>query len=265
VYQWLAGGFFLVHHVDVMIGQRQVRALELIGEYDPATDSFTARAYDNLGDVTTMQARVDEQGVWRFTGGGDVASVPGPPLPTPAPGRGQAAIGGCAVTVDLVAQAQAGDRDAFARLVEPYRRELLPGRAAIGSSAPADQRATGSAGPARETISAASHGPRHRLPCSYHTARSVLPAWWDAFRTTVSASSKSPRAAASAKRRAWRRSCHRPSPVVVTKTIAPTKPTRMRSMPRISSTPSDISAIALTCHRPRRARTTKRIPQRGSQ
>jgi hypothetical protein len=78
VYQWLAGGFFLAHHVDVMIGQRQVRALELIGEYDPATDSFTARAYDNLGDVTTMQARLDEQGVWRFTGGGDVASVARP-------------------------------------------------------------------------------------------------------------------------------------------------------------------------------------------
>ena len=41
VYEWLAGGFFLVHHVDVVIGDQQVRALELIGEYDPATDAFT--------------------------------------------------------------------------------------------------------------------------------------------------------------------------------------------------------------------------------
>jgi RNA polymerase sigma-70 factor (ECF subfamily) len=31
---------------------------------------------------------------------------------------------GCAVTVDLLARAQAGDGDAFAQLVEPYRREL---------------------------------------------------------------------------------------------------------------------------------------------
>jgi hypothetical protein len=100
---------------------------------------------------------------------------------------------------------------------------------------------------------------------SYHATGSVLPAWWDAARTTVSASSKSPRAAASAKRRACRRSCHHPSPVVATKTIAHTKLTRTRSIPRISSTPSHISAIALTCHRPRRARTAKRIPQRGSQ
>jgi hypothetical protein len=31
-------------------------------------------------------------------------------------------------------------------------------------------------------------------------------------------------------------------------------------MPRISSTPSHIWAIALTCHRPRRALTARRIP-----
>jgi hypothetical protein len=78
VYEWLPGGFFLVHHVDVKIGQQQVQALEIIGEYDPATDSFTARAYDNLGDVTIMRARVDDQGVWTFTGGGDVAPVARP-------------------------------------------------------------------------------------------------------------------------------------------------------------------------------------------
>jgi hypothetical protein len=78
VYEWLAGGFFLVHHVDVVIGQQRVQALELIGEYDPATDAFTARAYDNLGNVTVMRARVDEQGVWTFTGGGDVAPVAQP-------------------------------------------------------------------------------------------------------------------------------------------------------------------------------------------
>jgi hypothetical protein len=81
-YEWLPGGFFLLHRVDVMIGQQRVQALELIGEYDPATDSFTARPYDNLGSVTVMRARVDEQGVWRFTGGGDVAPVAGPARPT---------------------------------------------------------------------------------------------------------------------------------------------------------------------------------------
>jgi hypothetical protein len=83
-YEWLPGGFFLVHHVDVVIGEQRVQALELIGPYDPATDAFTARAYDNLGNLTIMRARVDEHGVWRFTGGGDVALVARPPPPNPA-------------------------------------------------------------------------------------------------------------------------------------------------------------------------------------
>jgi hypothetical protein len=78
IYEWLPGGFFLVHHVDVVIGDQKVQALELIGEYDPATGSFTARAYDNLGNVTIMRARDDDQGVWTFTGGGDVAPVAQP-------------------------------------------------------------------------------------------------------------------------------------------------------------------------------------------
>jgi Protein of unknown function (DUF1579) len=83
-YEWLAGGLFLVHHVDVVIGQQPVQALELIGPYDPATDAFTARAYDNLGNLMVMRARVDDQGVWTFTGGGDVAPVARPPPPNPA-------------------------------------------------------------------------------------------------------------------------------------------------------------------------------------
>ena len=78
IYEWLPGGFFLVHQVDVVIGEQRVQALELIGEYNRATDSYTARSYDNLGDVTIMQAKVDEQGVWRFTGGADIALVARP-------------------------------------------------------------------------------------------------------------------------------------------------------------------------------------------
>jgi hypothetical protein len=78
IYEWLPGGFFLVHHVDVEIGEQRVQAIELLGEYDPATGSFTARAYDNQGNVTVMRASVDEQGVWRFTGGGDVAAMARP-------------------------------------------------------------------------------------------------------------------------------------------------------------------------------------------
>jgi hypothetical protein len=78
IYEWLPGGFFLVHHVDVVIGDQRVQAIEILGEYDPATDSFLGRAYDNLGNVTSMRARVDDHGVWTFTGGGDVAPAARP-------------------------------------------------------------------------------------------------------------------------------------------------------------------------------------------
>jgi hypothetical protein len=53
--------------------------MEILGEPDPATGSFIGRAYDNQGNVTVMRAQVDEQGVWRFTGGGDVAAAARPP------------------------------------------------------------------------------------------------------------------------------------------------------------------------------------------
>jgi hypothetical protein len=74
IYEWLPGGFFLVHHVDVVVGEQAVQALEMIGDYDRATGSFTARAYDNQGNITILHARGDDRGVWTFTGGGDIAT-----------------------------------------------------------------------------------------------------------------------------------------------------------------------------------------------
>jgi hypothetical protein len=82
-YEWLAGGFFLVHHVDVVVGDQPVQAIEIIGEHDPSTDSLTARAFDNEGRVTVMRASVDEDGVWRFTGGADVAAAAQPTAADP--------------------------------------------------------------------------------------------------------------------------------------------------------------------------------------
>jgi hypothetical protein len=78
VYERLPGGFFLVHHVDVTVGGRRVQAIEIIGEHDPVSGLFTARAFDNDGTVTVMRARVDDDGVWTFTGGADVASAARP-------------------------------------------------------------------------------------------------------------------------------------------------------------------------------------------
>ncbi|HEX6165627.1 MAG TPA: VOC family protein [Acidimicrobiales bacterium] len=85
-YEWLPGRHFLVHHVDVMVGDEHVQAIEIIGEHDPATDSFAARAYDNTGAVTTMRASVDAGGVWTFVGGADVAAAARTGAAVPAAG-----------------------------------------------------------------------------------------------------------------------------------------------------------------------------------
>jgi hypothetical protein len=66
VYEWLDGGHFLVHHVDVHVGGEQVTVLEVIGE--PDGDGLLMRAFDSGGAAGTMRATVDGAGVWTFAG-----------------------------------------------------------------------------------------------------------------------------------------------------------------------------------------------------
>jgi hypothetical protein len=74
-YEWLAGGFFLVHRVDVRMGGERVEVLELIGPYDPADDSYPMRSFDNQGNFATMTARSRAVGVWTFTGASERATL----------------------------------------------------------------------------------------------------------------------------------------------------------------------------------------------
>jgi hypothetical protein len=66
VYEWLPGRRFVVHKVDVRMGDEQVDVLEVIGERDG--DAVLMRAFDNLGDSGVMRATIDEAGVWTFAG-----------------------------------------------------------------------------------------------------------------------------------------------------------------------------------------------------
>ena len=77
-YDVLAGGYFLVHHVDVTVGNQPVHAIEVIGERDPNSGGFLARSFDNLGNCEVMSVTVDDVGVFRFTGGPDVAAAARP-------------------------------------------------------------------------------------------------------------------------------------------------------------------------------------------
>jgi Protein of unknown function (DUF1579) len=74
-YDWLAGGFFLVHRVDVRMGGEQVEVLELIGPHDRSDHSYPMRSFDNQGNFATMTARVRDDGVWTFTGASERATL----------------------------------------------------------------------------------------------------------------------------------------------------------------------------------------------
>jgi Protein of unknown function (DUF1579) len=59
-YEWLAGGFFLVHRVDVRMGDEKVEVIELID--DPSDSSYPMRSFDRQGNFVTMTARVRDDG-----------------------------------------------------------------------------------------------------------------------------------------------------------------------------------------------------------
>lgn len=65
-YEWLPGGFFLLHRVDVRIGGQPAQALEVIG-WDADAGSFFMHSYDDHGNTGIMRMSVRED-VWTFLG-----------------------------------------------------------------------------------------------------------------------------------------------------------------------------------------------------
>jgi hypothetical protein len=72
-YEVLAGGYFVLHRVDVTVRDKQVRAVEVIGEPDPESGGYLARSFDSDCHTEVMHVTIDEKGVLRFSGGPDVA------------------------------------------------------------------------------------------------------------------------------------------------------------------------------------------------
>ena len=66
IYEWLPGGFFLIHHVDGYMGDEEVRTIEIIG-YDTASQTYFTHSYDNRGSVGTYQANLLDA-VWTIAG-----------------------------------------------------------------------------------------------------------------------------------------------------------------------------------------------------
>jgi hypothetical protein len=50
-YEVLAGGYFLVHHIDVQVGDQAVRAIEIIGGPDSSSDWFPSQIVRQHGKL----------------------------------------------------------------------------------------------------------------------------------------------------------------------------------------------------------------------
>jgi hypothetical protein len=65
-YEWLPGGFFLVHKVNVLVGEDKNETLEIIG-FDKQRNRYTMQHYDNKGNSGFMTADCKD-GIWTFLG-----------------------------------------------------------------------------------------------------------------------------------------------------------------------------------------------------
>jgi hypothetical protein len=63
-YEWLPGEFFLLHRVDVMMGNDRNETTEIIG-YDKQKEACVMRYYDHKGDTGMMTAACYDE-VWVF-------------------------------------------------------------------------------------------------------------------------------------------------------------------------------------------------------
>jgi hypothetical protein len=72
-YEWLPGGFFLVHRWDVRMGSEESKGIEIIG-YDEKTKAYPTYSFDNQGNTGTYQASVRD-GVWAFRARSERATV----------------------------------------------------------------------------------------------------------------------------------------------------------------------------------------------
>ena len=71
IYEWVAGGFFLLHRVDVMMGNERTEVIEIIGSAGKKKDDgFALRSFDNQGNVVTMKGYLEKPGVFKIEGAG---------------------------------------------------------------------------------------------------------------------------------------------------------------------------------------------------
>ena len=65
-YKWLPGGYFMIHYVDVLMGDDQIDSTEIIG-YDPLAKKYPMHYFGYRGKTGIMHASVKDN-TWIFNG-----------------------------------------------------------------------------------------------------------------------------------------------------------------------------------------------------
>jgi Protein of unknown function (DUF1579) len=65
-YEWVTGGFFLVHRLDGWLGTGPMACVEVLG-HDAMSQTYTVHSYYSDGSSNVMQAR-EHGGTWTFHG-----------------------------------------------------------------------------------------------------------------------------------------------------------------------------------------------------
>ena len=65
-FEWLEGGFFLVHHFDTRVGGVPALCIEVTG-FDPATGAYSTHTFYNNGQQAQWRM-VERDGIWTLTG-----------------------------------------------------------------------------------------------------------------------------------------------------------------------------------------------------
>jgi hypothetical protein len=66
IYEWVAGGFFVVHTAYGSVGDADVGGIELIG-YDPATKKYRTHFFDSQGNISNQDLTFAD-GTWTWSG-----------------------------------------------------------------------------------------------------------------------------------------------------------------------------------------------------
>jgi hypothetical protein len=66
IYEWVAGGFFVVHTAYGCIGDTRVGGIEMIG-YDPITRRFRTHFFDSQGNISNQDLTFQD-GTWTWSG-----------------------------------------------------------------------------------------------------------------------------------------------------------------------------------------------------